>query len=137
MNADRPALTPHAGPTHMEATLHTVIKRPPTHGFDPSTDDLDGWVVTEGNPSMKTWVQHTSAVGDMAAGIWECSKGSYHATCTTYEYVVLISGRVALTPDGEEPVTVKAGDTFVVEPTFKGIWRIEEDVRKQFDFRFK
>jgi uncharacterized cupin superfamily protein len=25
----------------------------------------------------------------------------------------------------------------VVEPTFKGVWRIEEDVRKHFDFRLK
>ena len=32
---------------------------------------------------------------------------------------------------------VKAGDSFVVEPTFKGTWRIEEDVRKNFDFRLK
>ena len=117
--------------------MQTVIKLPPTQGFDPSTDDLDGWVVTEGSPSMKTWVLHTSAAGDMASGIWECTKGSYHATYTAYEYVVLIAGRITITPDGGEPVTVKAGDAFVVEPTFKGTWKIEEDVRKHFDFRLK
>ena len=108
--------------------MQTVIKLPPTHGFEPSTDDLDGWVVTEGTPSMKTWVLHTSAAGDMASGIWECTKGSYHATYAAYEYVVLIAGRITITPDGGTPVMVKAGDSFVVEPTFKGTWRIEEDV---------
>ena len=51
--------------------------------------------------------------------------------------VVLLEGRITITPDGGTPVTVKAGDAFVVEPTFKGTWRIEENVRKHFDFRLK
>lgn len=117
--------------------MQTVIKLPPTEGFEPSTADLDGWVVTEGSPKMKTWVLHTSAAGDMASGIWECTVGSYHATYTAYEYVVLIEGRITITPDDGTPVTVKAGDAFVVEPTFKGTWKIEENVRKHFDFRLK
>ena len=117
--------------------MQTVIKLPSTEGKEPSTADLDGWVVTEGSPSMKTWVLHTSAAGDMVSGIWECTVGSYHATYTAYEYVVLIAGRIVITPDGGTPVTVKAGDAFVVEPTFKGTWKIEENVRKHFDFRVK
>ena len=116
--------------------MQTIVKLPATTAA-PSTDTLDGWVVTEGTPHMKTWVLHTSAAGDMMAGIWECTRGSYHATYTAYEYVVLIAGRITITPDGGTPVTVQAGDAFVVEPTFKGIWRIEEDVRKHFDFRLK
>ncbi len=115
----------------------SVIKLPQTHGRDPATDDLNGWVRTEGNPEMKTWVLYTSAAGDMASGIWECTVGSYHATYSAYEYVVLIAGRITITPDGGQPVTVKAGDSFVVEPTFKGTWKIEENVRKHFDFRLK
>ena len=34
--------------------MQTVIKLPATQGIDPSTADLDGWIVTEGSPSMKT-----------------------------------------------------------------------------------
>lgn len=117
--------------------MQTVIKLGPTTNIDPSTDDLDGWVVTDGNPRMKTWVLHSSAAGDMASGIWECTPGSYHATYTAYEYVVLIEGRITITPDGGTPVTVRAGDAFVVEPTFRGTWRIEEKVRKHFDFRLR
>jgi uncharacterized cupin superfamily protein len=48
--------------------------------------------------------------------------------------VVLIKGRIVITPDGGTPVTVQAGDAFVVEKDFKGTWKIEEDVRKHFDF---
>jgi uncharacterized cupin superfamily protein len=117
--------------------MQTIVKLPATTGMEPSTDDLDGWIKTAGSPAMKTWVLHTSADGNMLSGIWECTKGSYHATYTAYEYVVLIAGRITITPDGGTPVTVKAGDAFVVEHDFTGTWTIEEDVRKHFDFRLK
>ncbi|MBY0351957.1 cupin domain-containing protein [Tabrizicola sp.] len=114
--------------------MQSITKLPPTDGIEPASGDLDGWVVTEGSPSMKTWVLHTASDGSMVSGIWECTKGSYHATYTAYEYVVLIRGRIVITPDGGTPVTVQAGDAFVVEKDFKGTWKIEEDVRKHFDF---
>ncbi len=117
--------------------MQTIVKLPPTDGIAPSTDILDGWVVVEGSPQMRTWALHTSAAGDMISGIWECEPGTYHATYTAYEYVVLIEGRIVITPDGGAPVTVTAGDAFVVEPDFKGTWKIEEKVRKHFDFRVK
>lgn len=114
--------------------MQTITKLGSTDGITPATGDLDGWVVTAGTPSMKTWVLHTASDGAMVSGIWECTRGSYHATYTAYEYVVLIAGRIVITPDGGVPVTVQAGDAFVVEKDFKGTWRIEEDVRKHFDF---
>jgi uncharacterized cupin superfamily protein len=115
--------------------MQTITKLPPTDGLTPSEATLDGWIVTAGTPSMKTWVLHTTADGTMMSGIWECTPGTYHATYTAYEYVVLITGRIVITPDGGTPVTVQAGDAFVVEKDFKGTWKIEESVRKHFDFR--
>jgi uncharacterized protein len=114
----------------------TVVKlgRP---GPDPITDDLEGWKVVEGKPTMKTWIQHTSADGSMISGTWEATPGSYHATYTGYEFVHLIEGRITITPDGGSPVTVGPGDAFVVEAGFKGVWRIEEKVLKHFDIKLK
>jgi uncharacterized protein len=115
--------------------MQSITRLPSTDGIAPATADLDGWVVTEGTPSMKTWVLHTSKDGAMVSGIWECTKGSYHATYTAYEYVVLIAGKIIITPDGGTPVTVAAPDAFVVEKDFAGTWEIVEPVRKHFDFR--
>lgn len=84
---------------------------------------------------MKTWVLHTSADGTMMSGYWEATQGSYHATYTAYEFVHLIAGKIIITPDGGAPVTVVAGDAFVVEKDFKGTWEIVEAVRKHFDFK--
>lgn len=104
---------------------------------EPVREDLDGWIVIEGTPTMRTWVQHTSADGSMISGTWEATPGTYHATYAAYEFVHMIEGRITITPDGGKPVTVGPGDAFVVEPTFKGTWRIEEKVLKHFDVRLK
>ena len=117
--------------------MQTVTRLGDTSGVEPITSDLEGWVVKAGTPSMKTWVLHTSSDGSMISGVWECTPGTYHATYTDYEFVHLMEGRITITPDGGTPVTVKAGDAFVVEADFKGTWTIEEAVRKHFDIKLK
>jgi uncharacterized cupin superfamily protein len=100
--------------------------------MEPVTTDLDGWVVVEGTPSMKTYVQHTSADGSMISGYWEATPGTYHATYTEYEFVHIMEGRLTITPDGGTPVVLGPGDAFVVEAGFKGLWKIDETIRKHF-----
>ena len=115
--------------------MQTITRLPDTSDVTPSHDTLDGWIVTKGNPQMTTWVLHTTADGTMMSGVWECTRGSYHATYPAYESVVLIAGKIIITPDGGTPVTVAAPDAFVVEKDFAGTWDIIEPVRKHFDFR--
>ena len=115
--------------------MSSLVKLGPLDSVEPVLGDLDGWVVVEGTPSMKTWVLHTSNDSKMMSGYWEATPGTYHATYTDYEFVHMIAGRIVITPDGGEPVTVVAGDAFVVEADFKGTWKIEETVRKHFDFK--
>ena len=76
----------------------------------PDTNDLEGWTVVEGSPSMKTWGVHTNAEGTMLSGVWEATPGTYHAVYSAYEFVHMIAD-------------------------FKGTWKIEEAVRKHFDFK--
>lgn len=115
--------------------MATLTRLSDTDGLEPDTKDLAGWVVTEGSPTMKTWVLHTNSDGTMVSGVWEATPGTWHATYTAYEFVHLIAGRITITPDGGTPVVVKAGDAFVVEADFRGTWKIEEAVRKHFDFK--
>jgi uncharacterized cupin superfamily protein len=115
--------------------MQSIVKLGPLTSVEPSTADLEGWVVVDGNPSMKTWVLHTSADGTMMSGYWEATPGTYHATYTAYEFVHVIEGRMTITPDGGTPVHLGPGDAFVVEPDFKGLWKIEETIRKHFDFK--
>jgi uncharacterized cupin superfamily protein len=102
---------------------------------EPSRDDLEGWVRVEGDPRMETWVQHEAKDGTMTAGSWTSTVGTWHATYTAFEFVHLIRGRIVITEDGGEPVTVGPGDAFCVEAGFKGTWRVEEPVLKHWTFR--
>ena len=114
--------------------MKTLVKLPSSGLGEPDTNDIDGWVKVKGNPTMKTWALHSSPSG-LVSGIWEATPGTWHATYTAYEFVHLIEGKIIITPDGGEPVTVSAGDAFVVEANFKGTWEIVEPVRKHFDFQ--
>ncbi|CAM4876746.1 unnamed protein product [Rotaria socialis] len=106
---------------------NTTIIKFGTPSDEPITTDLEGWKVIEGSPTMKIWIQHTSADGSMISGTWLATQGSYHATYTSYEFVHLIEGQLSITPDeGGETVQLGPGDAFVIEPGFKGIWKIEE-----------
>ncbi|MDE0765158.1 MAG: cupin domain-containing protein [Amylibacter sp.] len=112
-----------------------IFKHPDISTIEPITKDLDGWVVTGGNPNMKTWILYTSNDKSMISGYWEATPGTYHATYAEYEFVHIIEGKIIITPDGEQPNEVNAGDAFIVEPGFKGTWEILETVRKHFDIK--
>ena len=99
------------------------------------TDDLDGWKKVAGAPTMTTWVMHNSPDGTMMSGIWEATPGTYHATYTAFEFVHLLAGRIIITPDGGDSVTVGPGDSFMVEKDFAGTWEIVEKVLKHWTFR--
>lgn len=114
----------------------TIVKLPAS-GSNPITDNLPGWTVVEGSPSMKTYVLHRSADGTMISGIWEATPGTFHATYSGFEFVHILAGKITITPDGGAAVQVGAGDAFVVEPAFKGVWKIEQAVRKHFTARIK
>ncbi|MCQ0091045.1 cupin domain-containing protein [Roseovarius sp. M141] len=108
----------------------TLVKFGAVSGGD--TNNLPGWKVVEGEPTMTTTVQHTTEDGKVLSGTWQATVGTFHATYTDYEFVHMISGRIIITPDGGDAVEVGPGDAFVVEADFKGTWKILEDVTKHF-----
>lgn len=117
--------------------MSDMVFRLPSPGPEPRLTDLDGWVKVEGNPTMKTWVQHSSLDGSVISGTWEATPGTWHATYAFYEFVHLIEGQITITAEGAEPVTLRPGDAFVVEPGFKGTWKIEAPVKKHFAIKLK
>ncbi|MEM5536108.1 cupin domain-containing protein [Neptuniibacter pectenicola] len=97
--------------------------------------DLEGWEKISGTPSMKTWIEYTSEDGSMIAGCWEATEGSYRAEYKSWEYIHLIEGKVKITPEGGDSVTLLPGDSFVIEAGFTGTWEIEEKVFKHFTIK--
>jgi uncharacterized protein len=112
-----------------------TIKKLGLKAATPSDHDIDGWKKVAGNPTMKTWVEYTAEDGSSVSGWWSATPGTYHATYTDLEFVHMIEGEIVITPDGGAPVTVTAGDAFVVEKDFVGTWEIKKEVFKHFTIK--
>lgn len=101
----------------------------------PITEDLGGWKPVEGNPTMKTWIEHAPADGKFLTGFWEATPGSYQVTYNADELVHMFKGKATLTNTAGESVTYVGGDSFLVEAGFKGTWKTIETVQKIFAIR--
>ncbi|WP_047462594.1 cupin domain-containing protein [Rhizobium rhizogenes] len=97
----------------------------PRHGA-PLADRL-----VEGEPKFTTWDIETSADGTVTSGIWEVTPGAYWSIKgDSWEFCSILSGVSELIEEGQSPRRVQAGDSFVMKPGFKGIWRVIETTRK-------
>lgn len=117
--------------------MSDMVFRFPAPGPTPLLTDLEGWTKVAGDPSMKTWVQHTSIDGSVISGTWESTVGTWHTDYKFYEFVHLIAGRITITPDGGAAVDLAPGDGFVVEPGFSGTWVVSEPVKKHFCIKLR
>jgi uncharacterized protein len=84
----------------------------------------------EGDPLITTWPQDTHGE-NVETGIFEAEPGlNVSRKGSTYEFCHILDGVVEICENGGEPVTFRAGDTFVMKPGFVGTWRTIETVRK-------
>jgi uncharacterized cupin superfamily protein len=87
--------------------------------------------IVEGAPKFKTWDVEKTADGAVRSGVWEATPGAYWAEKgDTWEICTIVSGLSELVEEGQPVRRVKAGDTFVMKPGFKAIWRVIETTRK-------
>lgn len=67
-------------------------------------------------------------------GIWECTPGTFTADRSkSAEFCHILSGSATLTnADGSGERTVKAGDLLVLPLGWKGLWTINDHIRKTY-----
>jgi hypothetical protein len=70
------------------------------------------------------------------AGEWASDVGAWRVNYDEWEFCHVLEGACELTPDGGEPRRFQAGDSFVIEPGFKGVWRVIEPMKKRFFIRY-
>ena len=87
--------------------------------------------VISGNPQFRTWNAEETSDG-LYAGVWESTAGKWHVAYDEWEFFQLISGVSVLTEEGKTPVTLRAGDSFIIRPGFKGSWEVIETTRKTY-----
>lgn len=87
-----------------------------------------------GDPRFTTW-NVEEAAGGLYAGIWEATPGKWRIVYDEWEFCHILSGVSIITEDGGETRTVRAGDSFVLRPGFRGTWEVVETTRKEYVIR--
>jgi uncharacterized cupin superfamily protein len=84
-----------------------------------------------GQPEFRTWnVEERD--GGLYAGLWEATPGKWRIEYDEWEFCHILSGVSVIAEDGGEARTVKAGDSFVLRPGFKGSWEVIETTLKEY-----
>jgi uncharacterized cupin superfamily protein len=98
--------------------------------------NLDDWG-TAGLPGTTplrvSGVQRVIEGGEsIDTGIFECTAGTYRRSVKQAEVMHIIGGRGRFTPDNEETVHFKSGDTLFFEANTEGLWEVDETMRKVY-----
>lgn len=113
----------------MSLTLFRLAKVQPETGAPPAER------IIAGDPRHTIWTITESPDGRLFSGVWESTPGAWRVAYDEWEFCEIVAGVSVLTPDGGAPATVRAGDAFVIEPGFAGIWEVVETTRKHFVVR--
>ena len=63
--------------------------------------------------------------------IWEATPGETRSIKgEAFEFCHILDGVVELTEEGRAPVVYRKGDSFIMEPGYRGVWKTIETVRK-------
>lgn len=113
----------------MSGKLHAVCGE-----AAPDRKPIDSERLLEGAPITETQLDYerdeTTYAGEWSAGV-----GAWRVAYDEWEFCHVLEGACELTPDGGAPQRYKAGDSFIVEPGFVGVWRVLEPMRKRFVVR--
>jgi len=96
----------------------------------PETSRPDPARVIAGDPVHRTWL--TDEREGLWCGVWESTPGIWRVSYEEWEYFRVTAGISILTPDGCEPITLCAGDAWVIRPGFTGTWHVVETTTKDF-----
>lgn len=87
-----------------------------------------------GTPRFRTW-NVEEADGGIYAGVWESTPGKWRIVYDEWEYFHILSGYSVVTDDGGAVVHLRAGDSMILQPGFKGTWEVIETTRKDYVIR--
>lgn len=89
----------------------------------------------DGTPTTRTVLDYARD-DKVFVGEWASDVGAWRVSYDEWEFCHMLEGVCEVTPDGGAPHIYRAGDSFVVEPGFSGVWRVIEPMRKRFVVRF-
>lgn len=91
--------------------------------------------VVEGAPRTITSLDYEQG-GKTFAGEWSATEGAWRVQYDEWEFCHVLEGACELVPDDGPAQRFQAGDSFVIEPGFTGVWRVIAPMKKRFVVRY-
>jgi uncharacterized cupin superfamily protein len=108
------------------SSVHRIA--PPTSPFDPSSPAPEQ--VVAGAPEFGAVNAYER--GGVYAGVWSSSPGAWRVFYDEWEFCQVTQGLCEITPDSGAPVRYGVGEAFVIEPGFRGVFRVIEPLTKTY-----
>lgn len=89
--------------------------------------ELEGWSwqPVDRDPAMTVRIDDRSSDGRRISGYIIGTAGTLAVACSASTDLRIVDGWITLTPDGSPSMTLKAGDSLVLHPGFRGRWQNE------------
>lgn len=78
--------------------------------------------------------EHLQQLGVLSWPIWSKEVSEFPWTYGEAETCYILEGEVIVTPQGEEPVTLQAGNLVTFPAGLSCTWKILQDIRKHYRF---
>ena len=92
--------------------------------------------IVSGTPQTVTRIDYASGE-KVFAGEWSATIGAWRVKYDEWEFCHLLEGVCEVVGDDGGTRRFAAGDSFVIEPGFTGVWRVLEPMRKRFAIRYE
>lgn len=83
-----------------------------------------------GDPVHSTW--NIEDQDGLYCGLWQSTPGKWTVSYDEWEYVYIHEGHSILTDAAGKATHLRAGDSFIIRPGFKGTWEVLETTLKDY-----
>lgn len=96
----------------------------------PEEERPDPAIVLAGDPVHTTW--SVEERDNLFSGLWQSTPGKWKISYAEWEYVHIHSGHSILTDEAGTETHLRAGDSFLIRPGYKGTWEVVETTLKDY-----
>lgn len=93
----------------------------------------DAGKVVDGDPRHTSW--DIEARDGLFAGLWQSTPGAWRVAYDEWEYCHILAGHSVLTAEDGTRHDLRAGDSIVIRPGFRGVWEVLETTLKDYVIR--
>lgn len=112
---------------------HSPFQRLSRDQADPVTSRPATEKVIAGDPVFTSWdIEEREG---LYAGLWQSTPGCWRIAYDEWEYCHILQGHSILTQDDGTRHDLRAGDSFLIRPGFRGTWEVVETTLKDYVIR--